>query len=44
MRHRTYYHRSLFGGWLKLLLLLILAVGAFYGCRQYLSRQIFDAE
>ncbi len=44
MRHRTYYHRSLFGGWLKWLLLLMLAVGAFYGCRQYLSRQIFDAE
>ena len=44
MRHRTYYHRSLFGVWVKWLLFIAIAAGAFYGYDQYLSRQTFDAE
>lgn len=44
MKHRTYYHRSLFGAWVKWLLFIAFAAGIFYGCRQYSSRQTFDAE
>lgn len=44
MKHRTYYHRSLFGAWVKWLFFIAIAAGIFYGCRQYSSRQNFDAE
>ena len=44
MRHRTYYHRSLFSGWLKWLLLLAVVAAMVYGGKQYFARQAFDAK
>lgn len=44
MRHRTYYHRSLFGAWFKWLCFIVIAGAVFYACRQYKTHQTFDAE
>jgi zinc protease len=44
MRHRTYYHRSLFSGWVKWLLLLAVFAAIVYGGKQYFARQTFDAK
>ena len=44
MRRRTYYHRSLFSGWFKWLLLAFVVAAIFYGWLQYADRQTFDAQ
>ena len=44
MRRRTYYHRSLFSGWSKWLLLVFVVAAIFYGWLQYSARQTFDVK